>query len=638
MNNDKVNDNLIKDDLYEAVNGEWQKNAVIPDDHSSTGGFMDLVDGIEETLIKDSNSFKNEKQSLSEPLKQYEKFYDMAMNFDKRNELSSKPIQPIINKVTNLKNYDDLNNQLSEWILSGLPTPFSIDVDPDMKNAQKYALFASGPSLFLPDKTYYAKDNEAAKALMPIFTEMMNTLLQKVGFSKDDASKAVENAKKFDAKIAPFVKSAEEGADYSKMYNPISFDDFVNKNKRFDFSKLIKNLVKGTPKQLILPEPIYFDNLDQILSDDNFELMRDWMLIKVVKGFSSTLTDEMRVISGQYSRALSGTKDAISKEKAAYYLASGTFDHVIGDYYGHKYFGEKAKADVKQMVEKMIQVYEHRLTNNTWLSDDTKIMAVKKLNSLGIQVGYPDEISPMQLKYKVDTYEENGSLLSNIIKFNQLEIQNNFDKWDKTVEKDDWEMSANTVNAYYHPFKNIIVFPAAILQKPFYDIKQSAGANFGGIGAVIAHEISHAFDNNGSLFDETGSLNNWWTDSDHEQFKQLADQMIEQFNGIKFANGTVNGKLTVSENIADAGGLSCAQEAAQKDDDNLYDFFTNWARIWRMKSTDEYKNLLLNIDVHAPSYLRAQVQVKNLDSFYQTFDVTESDKMYLAPEKRIAIW
>lgn len=638
MSKDTVNDNLIKDDLYEAVNGDWQKNAVIPDDHSSTGGFMDLVDGIEETLIKDSNDFKNQSDHLSEPLKEYTKFYEMAMNFDKRDELANKPIQPIINKIKSLKSYEDLNQQLSDWILDGLPTPFSLDIDPDMKNAKKYALFASGPSLFLPDKTYYEPDNEAAKALMPVFTDMMNALFQKVGFSKEEAQQTVENAKKFDATLAPFVKSAEESADYSKMYNPISFSDFVSKTGRFDFAKLIKTLVNATPDQLILPEPVYFDNLTKILSDSNFTLMRDWMLVKVVKGFSATLTDELRVISGQYNRALSGAKDAISKEKAAYYLASGTFDHVVGDYYGHKYFGEKAKVDVKQMVEKMIKVYENRLTNNDWLSDDTKKMAVTKLNALGIQVGYPDQISPMQLKYKVTSYDENGSLLSNILKFNRLEIQNNFSKWNQNVEKTDWEMSANTVNAYYHPFKNIIVFPAAILQKPFYDINQSAGANFGGIGAVIAHEISHAFDNNGSLFDETGSLNNWWTESDHQQFKQLAAKMIDQFDGLQFADGQVNGKLTVSENIADAGGLSCAKEAAQKNDDNLYDFFTNWARIWRMKSTKEYKNLLLNIDVHAPAYLRAQIQVKNLDDFYKTFNVTESDQMYLAPEKRIGIW
>ena len=200
-------------------------------------------------------------------------------------------------------------------------------------------------------------------------------------------------------------------------------------------------------------------------------------------------------------------------------------------------------------------------------------------------------------------------------------------------------MSASTVNAYYHPFKNIIVFPAAILQAPFYSLEQSSSENYGGVGAVIAHEISHAFDNNGSLFDEFGNLNNWWTKADHEHFQKLADQMIAEFNGIPFAGSKVNGKLTVSENIADAGGLSCAEAAAKNEDDvDLAAFFINWSRIWRMKATPEYQQLLLSIDVHAPAPLRASVQVKNLDDFYTTFDVTEQDEMYLAPEKRVKIW
>ncbi len=200
-------------------------------------------------------------------------------------------------------------------------------------------------------------------------------------------------------------------------------------------------------------------------------------------------------------------------------------------------------------------------------------------------------------------------------------------------------MSAATVNAYYEPFKNIIVFPAAILQAPFYSLKQSSSQNYGGIGAVIAHEISHAFDNNGSLFDELGNLNNWWTKEDHEYFSKLADKMIKEFDGIPFAGGKVNGKLTVSENIADAGGLSCANEAAKNEEDyNLYDFFINWAKVWRMKATEQYKQLLLNIDVHAPAELRANVQVKNLDDFYKTFDVKPGDGMYMEPGERVKIW
>ena len=246
---------------------------------------------------------------------------------------------------------------------------------------------------------------------------------------------------------------------------------------------------------------------------------------------------------------------------------------------------------------------------------------------------------PIYSQFKVIPAEQGGTLLANALHFSQLKRLADYQKWNQPVERAEWEMSADTVNAYYHPFRNIIVFPAAILQTPFYSLKQSSSQNFGGIGAVIAHEISHAFDNNGSLFDEYGNLNNWWTEDDQKHFQKLADQMIAEFDGLEIAGGKVNGKLTVSENIADAGGLSCALEAAKKDADvDLVDFFMNWATIWRMKARPEYTQLLLSIDVHAPNKLRANVQVQNLADFYQVFDIQPNDAMYLAPEKRVRIW
>ncbi len=291
------------------------------------------------------------------------------------------------------------------------------------------------------------------------------------------------------------------------------------------------------------------------------------------------------------------------------------------------------------MVVKMIGVYEKRLQNNDWLSESTKEKAIIKLKALGIHVGYPDKINPLFSKFKVTTKEDGGTLFENTEKINRLIAEDNMNKWHKPVDRSLWGMSANMVNAYYSPTENQIVFPAAILQAPFYSLKQSSSENFGGIGAVMAHEISHAFDNNGSNFDEHGNLANWWTKEDHEYFGKLAENMIKEFDGIEFAGQKVNGKLTVSENIADAGGLSCAEEAAKGEDDcNLREFFINWARIWRNKSTEQIKQLLLSIDVHAPSELRATVQVKNLDDFYTTFNVTEKDKMYLKPADRVQIW
>ncbi|USS89226.1 M13 family metallopeptidase [Fructilactobacillus cliffordii] len=632
-----VNQAEIKDDLYAAVNGAWVKQATIPGDHSSVGGFMDLVDGIEKTLMHDSAALADGTLPANTPeLQEYVKFYQLAMDFKRRDQDGATPLQPRLDQIEKLTDYADLNDHLADWILNGFPAPLDFDIDADMKNAQVNALFAGSPSLFLPDKTYYEDDNPAYDQLMPIFTKMSEQLLTLVGYSADQAQKLVADAKDFDAQIAPHVKSAEEAADISKTYNPYTTDELAASTSALDLKQAVKGLVGAVPEKIIVTEPEFFKHLNDLLTPDNFAKFKAWMLVKTVNGLAGTLSEEFRQVGGQFSRALSGKKEAAKPEKAAFYLASETFKHVVGDYYGKKYFGPKAKADVHHMVEKMIGIYEQRLANNEWLGDDTKQMAIKKLKSLGIQVGYPDQLDPIYQQFHVD---EAAGLLPNLLHFDYLETKETFSKWNQPVEREKWEMSANTVNAYYHPFKNIIVFPAAILQAPFYGLEQSASANYGGIGSVIAHEISHAFDNNGSLFDEFGNMNNWWTKADHEHFEELAQQMIAEFDGLPYAGGKVNGKLTVSENIADAGGLSCAEAATKEEADaDLYEFFTNWARIWRMKATPEYQNLLLTVDVHAPGPLRATVQVKNLDDFYTTFNVQPGDGMYLEPDKRVQIW
>lgn len=632
-----VNNELIKDDLYEAVNGEWLKTAKIPDDKPATGGFNDLVDEIDKQLMDDFDAYAEGKEKSEDSrFNEMIKLYRLAKKFDWRKKVGPQPLKRMLASVENLNSYEDYQSQWKNWILAGMPSPISFDIDADMKNATVYALFASSPSLILPDKSYYEAEKKAQHdQLLQLWSSMVEALMDKLGYSKEEAKKIIDDAIKFDALLAPNVKSAEEAADYSKMYNPQTVAELASATDQLDIAAIIEQLVGEEPEKVIVTEPEYFKALNKILQD-NFELFKNWALIRVIRENASYLDDEMREINGRYGRALSGSKKPVSQRKFAFYLARDMFSQVAGDYYGKKYFGPQAKADVHHMVEQMIKVYKGRLTNNQWLSKDTRDKAILKLDKLGIQVGYPDKIPVLYDQFKVD---EEESLIANL---NQLTVTANkelFSRWNKPVDRMRWEMSAATVNAYYHPFKNIIVFPAAILQAPFYSLKQSSSQNYGGIGAVIAHEISHAFDNNGSLFDELGNLNNWWTDEDSAHFKQLAQKMIEEFDGIPFAGQKVNGKLTVSENIADAGGLSCALEAAKTEADfNAQEFFINWATIWRMKATEQYMQLLLSIDVHAPQKLRANIQAENLDDFYTAFDIKPGDEMYRAPEDRVHIW
>ncbi|NDO56494.1 M13 family peptidase [Lactobacillus reuteri] len=632
-----VNNELIKDDLYEAVNGGWLKTAKIPDDKPATGGFNDLVNEIDKQLMDDFDAYATGKEKSDDSrFNEMIKLYRLAKKFDWRKKVGPQPLKRMLVSVENLNSYEDYQSQWKNWILAGMPSPISFDIDADMKNATVYALFASSPSLILPDKSYYEAEKKAQyDQLLQLWSSMVEALMDKLGYSKEEAKKIIDDAIKFDALLAPNVKSAEEAADYSKMYNPQTVSELASATDQLDIAAIIKQLVGEEPEKVIVTEPEYFKALNKILQD-NFELFKNWALIRVIRENASYLDDEMREINGRYGRALSGSKKPVSQRKFAFYLARDMFSQVAGDYYGKKYFGPQAKADVHHMVEQMIKVYKGRLTNNQWLSKDTRDKAILKLDKLGIQVGYPDKIPALYDQFKVD---EEESLIANL---NQLTVTANkelFSRWNKPVDRMRWEMSAVTVNAYYHPFKNIIVFPAAILQAPFYSLKQSSSQNYGGIGAVIAHEISHAFDNNGSLFDEFGNLNNWWTDEDSAHFKQLAQKMIEEFDGIPFAGQKVNGKLTVSENIADAGGLSCALEAAKTEADfNAQEFFINWATIWRMKATEQYMQLLLSIDVHAPQKLRANIQAENLDDFYTAFDIKPGDEMYRAPEDRVHIW
>ena len=632
-----VNNELIKDDLYEAVNGEWLKTAKIPDDKPATGGFNDLVDEIDKQLMYDFDAYATGKEKSDDSrFNEMIKLYRLAKKFDWRKKVGPQPLKRMLASVENLNSYEDYQSQWKNWILAGMPSPISFDIDADMKNATVYALFASSPSLILPDKSYYEAEKKAQHdQLLQLWSSMVEALMDKLGYSKEEAKKIIDDAIKFDALLAPNVKSAEEAADYSKMYNPQTVAELAGATDQLDIAAIIKQLVGEEPEKVIVTEPEYFKALNKILQG-NFELFKNWALIRVIRENASYLDDEMREINGRYGRALSGSKKPVSQRKFAFYLARDMFSQVAGDYYGKKYFGPQAKADVHHMVEQMIKVYKGRLTNNQWLSKDTRDKAILKLDKLGIQVGYPDKIPALYDQFKVD---EEESLIANL---NQLIVTANkelFSRWNTPVDRMRWEMSAATVNAYYHPFKNIIVFPAAILQAPFYSLKQSSSQNYGGIGAVIAHEISHAFDNNGSLFDEFGNLNNWWTDEDSAHFKQLAQKMIDEFDGIPFAGQKVNGKLTVSENIADAGGLSCALEAAKTEADfNAQEFFINWATIWRMKATEQYMQLLLSIDVHAPQKLRANIQAENLDDFYTAFDIKPGNEMYRAPEDRVHIW
>ncbi|WP_094243227.1 M13 family metallopeptidase [Tetragenococcus halophilus] len=625
----------IKDDFYEAVNQDWLETAEIPSDKPATGGFQDIAENIEQLLIKQLNEMSTDESKIPEgKMKEAVAFYRLANDYDKRNSLKSEPIQDLLDRIHAIDSYQDLNQQLASWIKDGLPLPFEFFVDADMKDTQKHALYLGPTALILPDKTYY--DSEQGEKLLQVFFDMVVELLNLTGCSQSESETIAEQALAFDRSLVPYVRTAEENADYTKIYNPRDRETVTTYSDQIDFTQAFDQLFDDTVDQIIITEPEYFENFNTFITDGHLPLLKSWMFALTVVGYARYLSEDFRQAASQYRRALSGIENIPSQEKAAFHLTLNQFDQIIGLYYGKNYFGEKAKQDVEHMVHSMIAIYKDRLKQNDWLGEATKEKAILKLDNIGINVGYPDKIPAV---YNQLVTNKEDSLVANVRNFSKLARLANFKKFKKPVDRNEWEMAASTVNAYYNGSLNIIVFPVAILQAPFYSLEQSASANYGGIGAVIAHEISHAFDNNGAKFDEYGNMNNWWTKEDLASFEKLAQEMIKEFDGLQFAEGTVNGKLTVSENIADAGGLSCALEAAKKEDqNNLEAFFYNWAKIWRTKAKQQYQQLLLAIDVHAPAKLRANIQLQNLDDFFTVFDIQSTDGMYRKTENRVKIW
>ena len=624
----------IQDDLFEAVNAEWLAKTEIPSDRPRIAAFDELVISNEQTLMHDFATI----HEFDEPvMTEFAKFYKKAGDFIERFEFGTEPVKPELEKISAISDFETLTSKFADLILnSQVPVPFGLSVDTDMKDAVHYAMTFSGAGLILPDTTYYADEHPRKAELLDFYRTNTVEILREFGFSAEAAQQQVENTVKFDAILAQYVNTSEEWAKYAELYNPVVISDFTSHIKSVPFAQIIEALIGKLPEKIVVYEKRFYENFDQIVNVANFELIKSWMLVKLLRGSTQYLSDDMRILGSDFSRKLSGTSEARSQEKHAFDLATGQFSQAVGLYYGHKYFGEAAKADVQRMTSEMIKVYQERLDKNTWLSRATIDKAIKKLDAMTVFIGFPDKLPEIYQQFTVS----HDSLYSNIARFDVARSHKHYDKFNEDVDKTEWHMPAHMVNAYFSPDSNTIVFPAAILQKPFYSAtEQTPSQNYGGIGAVIAHEISHAFDNNGALFDEFGNMNNWWTDEDFKAFEAKQELMIAEFDGLEIAGSKVNGKLVVSENIADAGGLTAAMTAALREPDaDLKAFFTQWGEIWRLKASEEYQQMLLSMDVHAPGKLRANVQASNLDEFFATFDIQEGDGMWRAEAERVKIW
>lgn len=626
----------VQDDFYDAINGEWEKTAVIPDDKTRTGGFSDLADDIEALMLDTTAQWqRGEAVPQDELLQQFIAYHKQTADYDKREAVGVAPVLPIIAEYQALNSFAEFTQKIASFEKMGRPNAFPFGVAPDFKDAQTNVLWADALGLILPDTTYYAKDNEQGKELLSKWRSAKAKLLAEFGFAADEIEDLLDKTIAYDARIAKYVLSNEEGSEYVKLYHPYEWHEFT-KLTQLPLTEIFEEILGEEPALVIVPEERFWQHADEFYSEEAWPLLKATLLVSVASAYTAYLTDDIRVLAGEYGRALSGVPEAQSPGKAAYYLAEIPFSQALGLWYAHEKFSAAAKADVEQKVATMIDVYKARLQQADWLQATTRAKAVVKLDAITPHIGYPEKLPAYYFDKKIDPAL---SLFENAQKLRELSIAHSWSKWNQPVDRSEWHMPANMVNAYYDPQQNQIVFPAAILQYPFYSLDQSASANYGGIGAVIAHEISHAFDTNGASFDEHGSLKDWWTAEDYAAFKRRTQAVIDQFDGLDSYGAKVNGKLTVSENVADLGGLAAALEAAKRETDfSSKEFFESWATIWRMKAREDFMKMMASVDVHGPAKLRVNVQVSNFDDFIETFDVHEGDGMWRDAADRVLIW
>ena len=628
----------IQDDLYQAVNGEWLKTAVIPDDRATTGGFATLAQDVEKIMMADFKAFAEGSKTTDIPEMRYAiSFYKKVLDIEKRNREGIAPVLPLLEKIKALETVEDLNKVAAELYLKELNLPINMGVTTDMQDATKHSFIILGPSIILPDTTYYTDDNESGKQLLSVYKDMAAKILKYSPLSEDEQKTFIEDTLAYDALIAKKVKSRLEWSEYYKNYNPMPVDEVAGYVAPFDIKKVLNDLYgDSAPSVLIAYDPKAIKEMSGYFTKENFNLYKHWLYVTTLLSATRCLSLELKTLGTTYERALTGVVSDPVLEKEAYQTVSELYSEPIGIYYGRTYFGEEAKKDIVSLVQKIIDTYKLRIEKNTFLNPATKKQAIKKLSTMVIKMGYPDKVRDIFSKL---VFDENDSYLEAALKICSIKNKDMLDKLNKPVDRTEWLMPGHMVNACYSPMSNDITFPAAILQKPFYSLSQSVSENLGGIGAVIGHEISHAFDNNGANFDENGNLKNWWLEEDFAAFKALTKDMVEQFDGIEYHGGKVSGELTVSENIADNGGMGVTLEIMHTlKNADFKAYFMNWARVWCKKAKEEYIQLLLKSDVHSPAELRANMSPRNFSEWYEAFDVTEKDKMYIAPEKRISIW
>ncbi|MFZ4861670.1 M13 family metallopeptidase [Sphingobacterium sp. Mn56C] len=631
-----------QDDFYNYVNGNWMKSAEIPSDKARWGSFDELRENVDVAVLGILQQSLHTQFAKGSDGQKIADLYKSYVDFDTRNKIGLKPIEARLQKIDQIKTLNDLTAYFLAYGREGANPFYGGYVSSDMKNSNVNAVYLGGGGLGL-GRSYYQKVDDKNTQTLGDYSSYISTLYSKV----DQKTRDLKGPKvvAFEKNIASYLKTVEESRDAQKRYNPVAVSDLHKLVKNVDVAKYLKDM-GFKADTVIIGELKYYQNLDKIINQENIPAIKEYLKFHIMNNATSYLTKELDDLSFDFfGKKLRGQKEQRALDKRGLEFVNGSVGELLGKLYVEQYFPEEAKAACEEMVNYLIKSFDLHIKNLAWMSPATKEKALEKLSKFNVKIGFPD-------KWKdYSTLEVGNSLYDNIRNINLWAFEKNLAKQGKPVDKSEWMMSPQTVNAYYNPLYNEIVFPAAILQPPFYDYKADAAVNFGGIGAVIGHELSHGFDDSGSQYDGDGNLNNWWTAEDKAKFNTAADALVAQFERYEPVPGVfVNGRFTLGENIGDLGGSSVAFDALQlylKDKGNPgkidgyspeQRFFLSWATIWRTKTTDEFVINQVKTDPHSPAQYRAFAPIINLDAFHEAWGTKPGDKLYVPKDQRIVIW
>ena len=649
------------DDFYRFVNGNWLAKTEIPADRTSWGSFnelrkktdADVLTILNEAIAQDNFPKLKDAQgnlTLESDQKKAVNYYETIMDTATRNKQGTQPVMPFLLKIDAITSVSDLQDFIAEMAPYGIGGFLGFGVMNDMKDSKMNAGYLYPGGLGLA-RNYYVDQDEDTQEKREKYIEHIALMLQFFGDSEENATDNANKIFQYEYNLAKPQMTKEERRDARKRYNPKTVAELSELTPSIKWERLFQNLGVENLEKIIVMDLNYMNALEDILKSNSIEEIKLFLRWSAINGAAGKLSKEIEDANWNfYSKELRGAKQQRPRDEMALSTINRSVGEALGKLYVDEKFPAEAKVKAEEMIANVMLGFEKRIKALKWMSDETKEKALGKLENMTVKIAYPDKWKDYAT-LNVKGVKDGGSYYENSLNINKWNFQKSLNKLGKEVDRTEWNMPPQMVNAYFNPVNNEIVFPAAILQPPFYNYWADEAVNYGGIGAVIGHEISHCFDDAGSRFDAEGNLNNWWTENDLEEFTKLGEQLVQQFDVVKALDDVhLNGEFTLGENIGDLGGINSAYDGLQifyekNGRPNNIDgfspeqrFYMSWATIWRTKMRDDALRNLIKTDPHSPGMYRAYMPLQNVDAFYEAFNIVEGDAMYLKPENRVKIW